>query len=60
MKLKWLKQLSLAIQYIEDNLTKDISYDEAAKIACCSNIIFSACFPTLQVYLYQNIYAEGA
>ena len=31
--MEWLKNLSTAIDYIEDNLDNDISYDEAAQIA---------------------------
>lgn len=42
--MEWLKQLSKAIDYIEDNLTRDISYDEAAKIACCSTYYFQRMF----------------
>ena len=32
--MEWLKNLSNAIEYIEDNLDKEISYEEAAGIAC--------------------------
>lgn len=42
--MEWLKQLSNAISYIEDNLAGDISYDEAAKIACCSTYYFQRMF----------------
>ncbi|WP_432664733.1 AraC family transcriptional regulator [Wukongibacter baidiensis] len=42
--MEWLKQLSQAIVYIEDNLDGDISYDEAAKIACCSTYYFQRMF----------------
>lgn len=42
--MEWLKQLSRAIDYIEDNLTGNISYDEAAKIACCSSYYFQRMF----------------
>ena len=34
--MEWLKKLGAAIRYIEDNLDKEISYEEAARIACCS------------------------
>lgn len=44
MKVKWLKQLSQAIDYIESNLAGDISYDEAAKVACCSTYYFQRMF----------------
>jgi len=42
--MEWLKRLSNAIDYIEDNLTSEISYDEAAKIACCSTYYFGRMF----------------
>lgn len=42
--MEWLKQLNQAIIYIESNLTRDISYDEAAKIACCSTYYFQRMF----------------
>ena len=38
--MEWLKNLSNAIEYIEDNLDKEISYEEAARIACCSTYYF--------------------
>jgi AraC family transcriptional regulator len=42
--MEWLKHLSQAIDYIEDNLDGEISYDEAAKIACCSTYYFQRMF----------------
>lgn len=42
--MEWLKKLSAAIDYIENNLDGDISYDEAAKIACCSTFYFQRIF----------------
>ncbi|WP_243638689.1 AraC family transcriptional regulator [Lucifera butyrica] len=39
-----MKQLSRAIDYIENNLTGDISYEEAAQIACCSTYYFQRMF----------------
>lgn len=39
-----LKQLDSAIEYIEENLSGDISFDEAAKIACCSTYYFQRMF----------------
>ncbi|OPJ64018.1 AraC family transcriptional regulator [Clostridium oryzae] len=42
--MKWLKQMSGVIDYIENNLTGDISYDEAAKLACCSTYYFQRMF----------------
>lgn len=42
--MEWLKQLSQAIDYIEDNLESEISYEEAARIACCSTYYFQRMF----------------
>ncbi len=42
--MEWLKHLSLAIDYIEDNLEGEISYDKAAQIACCSTYYFQRMF----------------
>ena len=42
--MEWLKQLSQAVDYIENNLAGDIYYDEAAKIACCSTYYFQRMF----------------
>ncbi len=42
--MEWLKKLGKAIDYIEDNLDKEISYDEAAHIACCSPYYFQRVF----------------
>ncbi len=42
--MEWLEKLGAAIDYIEDNLEKEISYDEAACIACCSTYYFQRIF----------------
>ena len=42
--MEWLKKLGAAIDYIEDNLDKEISYDEAARIASCSPYYFQRIF----------------
>jgi AraC family transcriptional regulator len=42
--MEWLKKLSNAIEYIEKNLAGEISYEEAAKIACCSTYYFQRMF----------------
>lgn len=42
--MEWLKNLNNAIKYIENNLDKEISYDEAARIACCSTYYFQRMF----------------
>lgn len=42
--MEWLTNLSNAIAYIEENLDKEISYEEAARIACCSTCYFQRIF----------------
>ena len=42
--MEWLKRLSAAIDYIENNLEGDLSYEEAAQIACCSVFYFQRIF----------------
>jgi len=38
--MDWLDRLNQAINYMEDNLSGEISYDHAAQIACCSTFHF--------------------
>lgn len=42
--MEWLKKIGAAIDYIEDHLDQEISYDEAARIACCSTYYFQRIF----------------
>ena len=42
--MEWLRKLSDAIAYIEQNLDAEISYEEAARIACCSPYYFQRMF----------------
>lgn len=63
--MEWLKQLSQAIDYIENNLAGDISYDEAAKIACCSTYYFQRMFSyvagiTLSDYIRRRRMTKAA
>ncbi len=51
-----LKSMNRALKYIEENLTNDIDFQEAAKLAFCSNIILKGCFPSFQVFHYRNIF----
>ena len=39
-----LMQLNEALEYIENNLAGDISFDQAAKMACCSTYYFQRMF----------------
>ena len=42
--MEWLKKLGAAIDYIEENLDKELSCEEAARIACCSPYYFQRIF----------------
>jgi len=42
-----LARLNSALSYIEENLTNDVDYKEAARIACCSEYHFSRMFSFL-------------
>lgn len=42
--MEWLNNLSKAIEYIENHLDQEISFDEAAQIACCSTYYFQRIF----------------
>jgi len=42
--MDWLDRMNAAMDYIESNLADEISYDKAAKIACCSTYHFQRMF----------------
>lgn len=42
--MEWIERLNNAINYIEENLTRKIDYEEAARIACCSAYHFQRMF----------------
>lgn len=42
--MDWLTRMNDVMDYIEMNLTDEISYDEVAKIACCSTNYFQRMF----------------
>ena len=42
--MDWLDRMNNAMDYIETHLAEDISFDEAAKIACCSTYHFQRMF----------------
>lgn len=42
--MEWLNNLNKAIEYIEDHLDKEISFEEAACIAYCSSYYFQRMF----------------
>lgn len=43
--MDWVKQLNIAIRYIEDHLTGTIEYDELAKCFVALLINFRECLP---------------
>lgn len=42
--MEWLQRMNKALDYIESNLSGDISYDEAARVALCSSYHFQRMF----------------
>lgn len=63
--MEWLKNFSKAIDYLEQNLGGDISYEEAAKIACCSTNYFQRMFTyvtgiTLVEYIRRRRMTQAA
>lgn len=42
--MDWLQRMNRAMDYIESNLSGDISYDKAAQMACCSTYHFQRMF----------------
>lgn len=42
--MDWLEKMNGAISYIEDHLTSEVSYEEAARIAACSTYHFQRMF----------------
>ena len=42
--MDWLTGIQKAVDYIEDNLTEEINYEEVAKRASCSNFYFQKLF----------------
>lgn len=42
--MEWIERLNKSINYIEEHITDEISYDELAQIACCSTYHFQRMF----------------
>lgn len=42
--MEWVTRLNEAVAYIEENLAGEISFDQAARIACCSTFHFQRMF----------------
>ena len=45
--MDWIDHLNEAIDYMEEHITEDISYEEAARVACCSAYHFQRMFTYL-------------
>ena len=63
--MEWLKRFAQVIEYIEQNLDGEISYEEAAKIACCSTNYFQRMFSyvvglSLSEYIRQRRMTKAA
>lgn len=63
--MEWLTNLNNAIEYIENSLNEEISYDEAARIACCSTYYFQRMFTyvagiTLADYIRRRRMSQAA
>lgn len=60
-----LKQLNLAMAYIEDNLSGELDIQKAAQLACCSEYHFRRMFSflsgmTLSEYIRHRRLAQAA
>ena len=42
--MEWIERLNKTISYMEGHLTEEISYDELARMACCSTYHFQRMF----------------
>jgi len=63
--MEWLKKLGAAIDYIEAHLDTEISYDEIARIACCSPYYFQRIFSyvsgiSLSTYIRRRKMTQAA
>lgn len=63
--MEWLKKFGAAIDYVEANLDKEISSEEAACIACCSPYYFQRLFSyisgvTLSEYIRRRKMTQAA
>ena len=49
--MEWIERVNNVVNYIEENLDKEISYDEIAELAVCSVYNFQRMFSILQINL---------
>ncbi|WP_243414667.1 helix-turn-helix transcriptional regulator [Sporosalibacterium faouarense] len=45
--MNWLEQVNKVMDYIEENLTNEINYEELDQLACCSRYHFSKMFTSI-------------
>lgn len=57
--MEWLNNLSKAVEYIENHLDQEISFDEAARIACCSTYYFQRIFSYVAGIHWRSISADA-
>jgi len=65
MNMEPLKQLNLAMAYIEDNLSREIDFQNVAQLACCSEYHFRRLFSflsgmTLSEYIRRRRLTQAA
>lgn len=63
--MSWLKRMNLAVEYIEENLSGEITIEDVAKISCCSKYhfhrVFYSCFNvTFAEYIRQRKFTLAA
>ncbi len=42
--MEWVEKLNQSMDYIEENLTKELDYEQLARVACCSSYHFQRMF----------------
>ena len=42
--MEWIERLNKAVNYIEENITEELDYAQAARTACCSTYHFQRMF----------------
>lgn len=45
--MEWIQHLNATVDYIEEHLTEDLSYEQIAQVACCSTYHFQRMFAYL-------------
>lgn len=56
--MEWTDRMNNAVDYIELNLTDEISYEKLAQLHVVPRITFKECFHSLRAYRYLSISDE--